>query len=542
MKQFYVIKESHTFSDSLECLGLAKILKRVAEKISRNQDNDILIEDKGSYFKLTSDVDIPEDEIGDIEFFYFMEYVTKKDKTENLPFPYIDYDHEKKVYDDLRKSKKSAERPRPDYDIIRLYAGMDGYRKVFYNLRKFNNGNFTELLRYMLKYYSSKISERNDAEEKILSFVKEVKGVKQSELTQNALQDINPDKGKGINRIKPDSVRPDSYKKMIWYRELIKFVGGWQGMTSKYVGKDYKTYVIAPHKIGLQYMNGVFASFKKKIYGGTSIQVDILMLLNLTEELILKHENYRESWNIFKPSHVISGLQFAYYKNLGQKPAVTNIGFLGIPSFIVIKDKVDADKWKNIIEEHQKIIHYYIGKKNSSHVKILQDYRNFISIGDFDYFFEFSYGYANIIFSTKKPFSITNMEGLMRSDVRFEDIFLNDGFKAIAGAIRNSTIVPIIHKDKKNVVFGLSNKLRIASRNKDSLVEEISEFIQKYNERMMLEDYHDEPHNKYITKENLEEFYKLLDSDHSSKIIAGMLVAFGYAKDGKANKAEGNNE
>ena len=126
----------------------------------------------------------------------------------------------------------------------------------------------------------------------------------------------------------------------------------------------------------------------------------------------------------------------------------------------------------------------------------------------------------------------------MKSNEKFENIFLNKGFKAIALAIRNSTIVPIIHKNKKDVIFGLSSKLRIASRNKDSLVMEISEFIQKYNESIMLSDYHNKLHPKYVTTEDLKEFYKLLDSENSSKIIAGMLVAFGYAKD----KKEKNNE
>lgn len=549
MKKFYIVKESRTFADSLECFGLSRVLKMIIIKISGDEDDDLLIEDKGCYFELTSDVDILEEDMTKhIGFLDLMPYVSKKNEdVKNLQHSFINYDNEKEINDNFYKlkgeeRKNSQNSPRPDYDIIRLYSGMDSCREFFRDLRKFNNNNFSKLLSYIFKYYTSESGKRNDVIGELSEFMKK-EGIKIKNV--NALQEINPDKGKGANRTKADSIRPEAYKNMIWLRQLIRFIGGWQGMISKYFNKDHANYSIVPRKVYVDYMNTVFIDFKKSIYGKISVQTDILMLLNLTEKLILHHEDYYESWNLFMPSHVISGLQFAYYKNLGQKPAVTNIGFLGIPDFITLKNKMEADKWLNILNEHQERIRRIDGK-HSSNIKMLQNYRDFISIANFGSFFEFSYNYAKfLIFSIHegkyriKPFSITNMEELMKSDEKFEAIFSNEGFKAIANAIRNSTIVPIIHGNKKDIVFGLSNKLRIASRNKSSLVTEISEFIQKYNEYIMLKNYHDEIHNKYVTTKDLEEFYKLLDSDNSSQVITGMLVAFGYANN---SKTEGSNE
>lgn len=113
----------------------------------------------------------------------------------------------------------------------------------------------------------------------------------------------------------------------------------------------------------------------------------------------------------------------------------------------------------------------------------------------------------------------------------FSTILANPGFRAIAEAIRNSTIVPIIHGNKKDTVFGLSNRLKIAARNPESLMEEISLFVQQYNETVMLKDYHHQQHRRYVKTEELESFGKLMDEGHSSKLIAGMLAAYGYAKE-----------
>ena len=120
----------------------------------------------------------------------------------------------------------------------------------------------------------------------------------------------------------------------------------------------------------------------------------------------------------------------------------------------------------------------------------------------------------------------------------YQKIVSNKGFQSIANAIRNSTIVPIIHKNNKDAVFGLSQKFKIASKDKDSFTTEVSGFIQLYNEKIMLKDYNNKQHQRYVTTEELAEFYKLLDEDHSAKLIAGMLIAFGFAKEPSKNEAE----
>ncbi|MCD6367041.1 MAG: hypothetical protein J7L46_05830, partial [Bacteroidales bacterium] len=194
--------------------------------------------------------------------------------------------------------------------------------------------------------------------------------------------------------------------------------------------------------------------------------------------------------------------------------------------------------WIEWIEEHQTIISR-IDEGNSSNISMLLDYRQFISSSDFNLFFDFCYQYVKLLISSIskkqyfiKPFSLSSMEVFMQADSKFLQVLSNEGFQAIAAAIRNSTIVPIIHNNKKDVIFGLSNKLKIASRDKTTLATEISAFIQKYNENIMLKDYHQKVHRAYVTTEQMQSFFGLFDSErYSSQLIAGMLVAYGYAKE-----------
>lgn len=555
MKEFFVLKESNTIADNLEAVGFAKLLKKIISELSNDEEDDVTICDCGGHFKIGSDIDINIEDLGKISYFDFMPYVSKKgEKTDKLTHSHINYDNEQEVRTRFYKlsaeeQKKSEYKPRPDYDIIRLFAGMDGYRKSFENLRKFEKSAFSDLLIFILEYYSDTSLNRDQL---LKSFEKILKEKKFPKLTKiSALQDINPDKGKGINQSKANSITPKGYNSMLWFKELLKFSGGWTGITSRYFDKDYKNYTLAPSEISSSELEQVFRALKKSIHSNGSVKMDVDLILSLTINLITYHKNFNDSWDFFNPKNSISGFNFAYYKNLGQKPAVTNIGFLGLPNFIEIIDEESGNKWKSILEEHKKRVSN-IDEKNSSNIGMLQNYRNFISASNFNALLNFFFDYAVFIISSLndqkyyiEPFSITNLEELMKKCKSFEDIFSNKGFIAVSKAIRNSTIIPVIHKNKKDVVFGLSNKLKIASRTKESFVSEISEFIQKYNESMMLKDFHQNQHQKYVTTEELAEFFKLLDSDASSKTIAGLLVAFGYAKDPKesnnnSNSNEGN--
>lgn len=550
MNKFYVMKEANTFSDTLECVGLASLLKKLSHQITDDDMLDIHIEDKHGYFELTSDFDFTKENFENLVYFELLPFIAnKKDKLEELDHSYIDYEKLKDQRSKFFKLKTTEQKdsdltPPPDYDVIRQFANLNGYRVAFQNYRELGD-NFSEFLYILLSYYSSNNLERNLIIDRIKNFQKKISSKIK---VINALQDINPEKGKGVNQSKANSIAPKGQKE-IWFRQTVRFMGAWKSFTAKYVSdKDFKIYTVVPKEIEFNNFSAVYESYKKLIHGNSSIKVDIILLNLLIKELIENNENNIDESDFFQVNKLISGLQFAFYKNLGQRPAVTNIGFLGIPDFIGFSNQEEAEKWLIILEEHLQRIDR-IDENNSSNIAMLQNYRDFFSASDFDKFFEFAYDYSTFVISSlneKKyyiePFTKQNMEELMSTQTKFSEILNNKGFISIANAIRNSTIIPIIHNNKKDVMFGLSQKFKIASRSSESLLHLVSEFIQKYNESVMIKDYHNKIHKKYVTTEEFAEFCKLLDEGHSSKIISGMLVAYGYSKEQKKEENGGENE
>ncbi|NLT49561.1 MAG: hypothetical protein GXX85_01425 [Ignavibacteria bacterium] len=540
MKEFYVFKESGTFSDTLECLGFVAILQKIFERIDRIIKPEIIIEDKGGYFQITTDKVITEDMLLCCEYFDFIPYIAnKKDKKEELEFNFIDYEKEKEIRDIAYKNKgdKNIQQPRIDFDIVRTFANIGertGNKKVFENWRKWKN-DFNILVTFLLKYYNEDFEKRKEIANKLEKISEEKKIA-----CISSYQDINPDKGKGVNSDKANSIKLGGIK-LYWLPQMLRFAGAWNCLIVKYIDKDFKTYALAPYKISFQRLNNIYNSLKPLlkplVKEKDSIKIDILLIQLTVIELIKYDEKYNKEWSFGPINDKIAGFQFAYYKSLGNKPAVTNIGFLRLPNFVKFTSEKEGQHWIDIWNEHKEIISN-IKESNSSNISMLQSYRQFISASDFEAFFEFLYGYASFIIAAYndskfyiKAFNLNNMEVLMASTDNYLEIIKNSGFISIAKAIRNCTIIPIIHKEKKDVIFGLNQKIKIASRTKDSLLTEIAEFVQNYNEMIMLKDYHNKAHKKYVTTEDIQEFCSLFDGNYSPKLIAGLLVAIGYAKE-----------
>ncbi len=569
MNKFYILKETGTFSDSIECLGLASIINGVFQKTDNLDIPEILIEDKGYYFQLTLDRELTNEIIDNCEYFDFIPYVAKKSNDENLvKYSGLNYEYEyeiKEKFKNLKDKKKSEFSPEPRFDLIKMFASMyqkpkqiGGYNKSFLNEREWEkDNNFSQLLKFIFRYYGNLRVDKEKISKDIEKFTKE-NGIIVFEI--NALQVINPIQGKGVNKEKANGINLINLK-AFWLKQLILFTGTWSGFISKSIKisktkYDNRIYSIIPHKISNEYLSTVYKNLKsviKPIYSGKdSIKIDIFALQTTTIELIKHNYQFEKEWDFRSPADKISGFQYAYYKQISQfSSAVTNIGFLGLPNFVKFNSESTGITWIKVWEEHRNIISK-IREDNSSNISMLQKYRQFISASDFEAFFDFQFEYtSNLISDLNKSnndnskqyliiFNLNNMEVLMQNQMSYQGILNNIGFQAVANAIRNSTIVPIIHKDNKNVMFGLNQKLKIASRNNDNLVTEVSNFIQQYNETMMLKDYHNKPHKKYVTTEELQEFCKILDNGVSSKLIAGMLVAFGYAKEPSQNNSEEN--
>lgn len=546
MNTLYVRKETGTFTDTFECFGVASIIKMILNESGNS--SDVLIEDKGYYYQISTGVDITDERVESLEYFDLMEcIITKKNKDIAHQYPSIDYEKEKERRERFFKlsdedKKKDQNPPSANYDLIRLLANIESYWKSYQNMRAWEK-HFPQLIKFVLDFYSDQTKDLSLKTDYIKSYIKK-NGIKIKEI--GSLQDINPDKGKGVNKLKAKGITLENPHEL-WLQQLIRFIGVWKSGVSKYFGNDYKTYSLAPNDISTEYLENVFKDVKSLLRSSDSIKTDIF-LLNLTTQRLIEHNpSYQESKMFFSPSDKISGLYFTFYKSLGQRPAVMNMGFIALPIFINVSTITEGKLWINLLNEHHNIVRSI----NQRDVSVLMNYRQFLSGSDFDAFFEFIFDYGSLLIrdindrkNWLKCFTIKNMEVLMNTNPQYVAIVKNKGFKAVAEAIRNSTVVPAIMSSiktdnvttdtmKKDIVFGLSHRLKIASRTQQDLLEEISIFIQQYNERIMLKDYRQKQHKRYITTEELEAFTELIDEGHSPKLIAGLLVAFGYARDSK---------
>ena len=58
MNKLFVIKESNTFSETIEVLGLAYIIDTIFQKVMPFEKPEILIEDKSSYYQISISKDL----------------------------------------------------------------------------------------------------------------------------------------------------------------------------------------------------------------------------------------------------------------------------------------------------------------------------------------------------------------------------------------------------------------------------------------------------------------------------------------------------
>ena len=305
------------------------------------------------------------------------------------------------------------------------------------------------------------------------------------------------------------------------------------------VGSSYDLKIFVPEykQLTFQQKNDLIAKFKTYTKGNTPIKIDVLYILLLTKTLI---ENTGFLGRRHKVKDIVSGLHSVYQKDMGKKRSVANIGFIQIPSFIEIGSKQDVQVWVEILQE-QMVIIGKMKEKNDATPGLMM-YRDFISGSNINDFFKFSYWYAEYLMSQlskqnkPKAFTINTLNKLYYSmdnqEISLKSIIENEGFKAVADAIRKSTVsLQYLPKDQRKyeIRYGVAQALQTKSKTKTDLAEYIGEFISLYNaETSRKAEKDDRAFRKNVREDKLSQFYELLDR-HSSKLIGALLASYGFA-------------
>lgn len=571
-QKFHIKKTDQTYANLLEAYGLANLLKSVDE------DARVTFEDQSHQVVLTLKKPIKKETIESLHYFQVVKWIQNKPTTkepENIGKNYFNYPEQRdfrkarreetdKAYKDkeLRKKEGGLEKKlkeiqvkyednpsipwQEEYDIFsQMISNPYSAFNKLYNNFALNKEVFPILIETIFEKYANSDFEYNLKKNKKIKLTHDI----------SQLQLFNPSKGSGLNKAKANGLGSSNIKND-WICEILKISGALNSMLCQNikVGSSYDMKVFVPefNQITQASKGRVISKFKYGIKTNSAIRLDIINILRLLATFIEHDENYKKG----RLRDTIRGLHAVYQKDLGNNKAVTNIAFINTPEFLVIDEKNDGKKWLKLLKEHQKIINGI--EERGDAIQGLLAYRNFLSSSDLSAFFKFTYWYsAHLMQELSKehyyaiPFRIDSLDMLFDclnkffnkkyDNMKFNKIISNDGFKAVAEAIRKSTIsLMYTPKDKRKyeVRYGFARNLQNKSKTNEELVTFISDFIASFNTERARKSETKKAYQKPIREDDLIKFYQLIDEVDDPKMLGAMLAAYGFALTPKEESTE----
>lgn len=573
-KEFTVYKQSGTYAETIEAFGLAILLNEILRR-SKTTGIKITIEDNQTYFSVVSNKEITTEMLKKISYFQIIKFLIKdaktiipKDVSLNQCFDYPTQKAEQDKYkeefdtiednDKLTTNEKKIARNKltkqkndafglsidPEYDVYRElkqnpYAS---YMKLYKNFHA-NKNDFAVLLEKILSYYAQ--IETHDSKVNLI------------EKKPTSQQLINPYQGKGLNKPKANIVKMSNLESS-WITETMKISGALQMMTTQYIKVsskkfDLKVYVPEFKQIQLTKARNIFKEFKRYLKSTTPIKLDIVNIIDLTIRFIMFTPEYQKG----KIKNTIKGLHAVYQKDLGRNKAVVNIAFINTPDFIAYSNKDESKEWIDILKTQKNMINSI--EETGSSTQGLQDYRNFLNSNgerSLGYFHSFIRWYAIYLMQSLdnekyyiKPFQTETLNkfynNMDKQNLNLKEIIENEGFQAVAKAIRKSTVT-LQYTPKENrefgIRYGLAQQLQNKSKSTEDLAIFVGEFIGIYNaETARYVEKNNTVLRANVKDEELMQFYSLLDKK-PAKLIGALLSSYGFALNKKETLKEENIE
>lgn len=571
--EFKIMKNSGTYAEMLEAYGISKLINEI---LIRNEmvGNKVTIEDKDFYYSVVSNKPITDEMIEGVSYFPVLKFIKKNDATlvpEGV-IDYFDYPEQKKIRDDFKErfnkigedknlSSEQKTQAWKDLNITKTSEygkkrdlEFDVYREIQSNpyasfVKLFNNfhlhqENFAILIFEILSKYNNQISVERD--------------FKLVDESPTAQQLYNPFQGKGLNKNKANSASMGNLKSD-WVAETMKISGALDMMIPQYVrigprSFDLKIYVPEFNNIAFSQAKKILNNFKKTLKSSSPVKLDILNVLDFSMNFIKMTPEYKKG----RIKSTIRGFYSVYQKDLGQNKAVANISFINTPEFISYSTKKEGRDWIEILEEQRKIISGI--EELGSSIQGLQAYRDFLGstrMSAFNSFSKFAFWYSGFLsqeLSKEKfyvtPFKTNSLNKFYKSmdtkELNLTEIINNNGFIAIATAIRRSTIsLQYTPKDQRKfeIRYGLAQQLQNKSKSKTDLATFIGEFVGIYNsETGRYAEKNDGRAARATVKDSeLKEFYKIIDKN-PPRLIGALLSSYGFALTSKDKAIEVDNE
>ena len=372
---------------------------------------------------------------------------------------------------------------------------------------------------------------------------------------ETASQLLNPHQGKGLNEAKANALRMDNIKDRLWPEEFLKTIGLWHCLAPRQTRdtNDWKAYVLAPLRLSWQAHHEAFARFNRYLWrergNQTALKSDITSLLLFVRAWLDYVEaawRDEEDFDIpAAPERVVAGFHVAQFKLLSRNAyTMVNLSFLSLPAWsgdLCTRDDVVA--LQEIIDEHLEVVRG-IDEGHSDGFDLLRRYRDFVSSGNWEAFFDFAAGYSHEILRRLNEgaryvptFTTSRLRRLMMTNRKnLTPIVENSGFQNVAYAIRHATIVPQTRKangqeNLYEVRYGLGAELKRKGTVRDEFVAALTDFIQSYNqENVQKLESRGQQMRRDVRTTDIAEVVRLID-EYGSEVVANLLIAYGYARE-----------
>ncbi len=456
----------------------------------------------------------------------------------------------------------------PYYVAINQFKIADTYNKLIAHWSQSDASQTQAHLRFLLEAFSPggdlAIAEQH---------WKETLKTAESALTETQLQIVNPISGKGGNTPKATAGR-DGNLDGNWFLELLKFAGYFTiAIPLLFKSKDRKTYILRPSHAHQEMLGEIMRDFRAAIYPTTSVKTDILAVLFFVRTFVdycrraITAGTTDPLLALFgKMPRVIDlaqGFDVVTYMDMGSAFATMNMATINFPDWLSpITDSAGADAVQAILDEYIKVMHSLRtskGDEGAEEFTLLHRFREFISGREVADFFDFAAYYGDYVLGRRHrnqyvaQLSTQGMETLVeQADKKLGPILANEGFLAIARAIRHATVLGQFISSKDHaypyeVRYGLGQDLLRTAAYPDTFIAALSTFVQAYSaenariaERVQKKSLNarQRPH---IRTQDIASIVALVDT-YGSETICKLLVAYGYATEsrGKDTTIEGS--
>jgi hypothetical protein len=584
MSQIFVVdKLSGTMADNALALGVAETLRVWLRQLGRDADR-VIVRDCGSYYEIELPSAITPEDIARTPLFMpgQGQRLLKGDR-EGDGFPYDQEWQKRDAYVERRKKLPAADLKRYNanpgaeefaeleslrphallgmYITISRFRATDAYNDLITQWEGGSIEGFRHNLATLLDIFGQHPNHLAGVEKRWAS------GPTVGKPTSSLLQVINPSTGKGGNAPKANSVSAGNLDGF-WLLEFLKFVGYFSIAAPVLIGDDRKTYVLHPRQVELRVLDDLMRDFRANFFATTAVKTDILASLRFTQTFV----RYRRDLYVAAApdpllamfgkaptvTDIATGFDIAFYKSMGKAFATMNLATINLPDWLApVRDETEAHAALALLDEHITVvtsIKTSKGDEGADEYELLRRYREFLSGHDTTRFFAFAAHFGDYFLAHKHrnlwvgQFTTEGMEILMAQGKQAQvlaPILHNEGFKAIAKAIRHATVIGQFRAAREqgypyDVRYGLGQDLLRTAAYPDTFIAALTAFLQSYNaenaridERIAKKSLPDTPRNRRpaVNTAHISDIVALVDQYENPELICNMLVAYGYARD-----------